>query len=52
MSSIEFKNMLKNRNDYKKIIYDFTNFKINLTSKQVDKVLKLKNEKEAELWKN
>lgn len=52
MNAIEFKELLKARDDYKKILYDYANLKINLTSKQIDKILKLKSEKEAILWKN
>lgn len=44
-SEREFKRILKNYNkDYKKIIYLYIVGKFNLTSKQIDYCIKMKNE--------
>lgn len=47
----EFKKLIETT-DLQKIIYMHCNWKINLTDKQLDKVLNLKKKKEAEIWKN
>lgn len=51
MRSIEFKKLLEAEPNLKKIIYLHCHLKINLTNQQLDRVLKLKRMKEAELWK-
>lgn len=50
MAVKEFKELLKTT-DLQKIIYMHCNLKINLTDKQLDKVLNLKKKKEAEIWR-
>ena len=51
MAVKEFNELLKTT-DLQKIIYMHCNLKINLTDKQLDKILDLKKKKEAENWKN
>lgn len=50
MSTSKFKKLL-DTGDYRKIIGLHTHWKINLTNKQLDRVLKLKNKKEGEQWR-
>ena len=50
MSTSKFKKLLDTGN-YQRIIGLYTHLKINLTDKQLDRVLKLKNKKEGEQWK-
>ena len=50
MSTSKFKELL-DTGDYRKIIGLHTHWKINLTNKQLDKVLQLKNKKEGEQWR-
>lgn len=50
MSTSKFKKLI-NTGDYRRIIGLYTHLKINLTDRQLDKVLKLKNKKEGEQWK-
>ena len=50
MKSIEFKKLLETEPNLKKIIYLHCHLKISLTSQQLDRVLRLKRKKEAELW--
>lgn len=52
MTSNEFNKMLEERKDYKQIIYDYINLEISLTSKQLEKVIKLKKQDERKCWKN
>ena len=51
MSTKDFSKLLKSAN-LQKIVYMHCNLKINLTDKQLDKVLDLKKKKEAEQWKS
>lgn len=51
MSTSKFKKLL-DKGDYRRIIGLHTHWKINLTNKQLDRVLKLKNKKEGEQWKS
>lgn len=50
MSTKKFKELIETEN-YQRIIGLYTHLKINLTDKQLDRVLKLKNKKEGEQWK-
>ena len=50
MSTSKFKRLL-DTGDYRRIIGLHTHWKINLTDKQLNRVLKLKNKKEGEQWK-
>ena len=50
MKSVEFKKLLEEESNLQKIIYLHCHLKINLTSQQLDRVLRLKRRKEAELW--
>lgn len=50
MSTNKFKKLIDTE-DYQRIIGLYTHLKINLTNKQLDRVIKLKNKKEQELWK-
>lgn len=50
MSTNKFKKLIDTK-DYQKIIGLYTHFKINLTDRQLDRVLKLKKEKEGESWR-
>lgn len=50
MSTSKFKRLIATE-DYQRIIGLYTHWKINLTNKQLDRVLKLKNEKEGKLWR-
>lgn len=50
MSTNKFKKLIDTK-DYQKIIGLYTHLKINLTDRQLDRVLKLKKEKEVEVWK-
>ena len=50
MSTSKFKKLL-DTGDYTKIIGLHTHWKINLTNKQLDRVLKLKSKKEGEQWR-
>ena len=50
MSTNKFKKLINTEN-YQKIIGLYTHLKINLTNRQLDRVLKLKKEKEGEVWK-
>lgn len=50
MSTNKFKKLIDTK-DYQKIIGLYTHLKINLTDKQLDRVLKLKKEKEGESWR-
>lgn len=50
MSTKKFKELIETEN-YQRIIGLYTHLKINLTNKQLDRVIKLKNKKEQELWK-
>ena len=50
MSTKKFKELIETEN-YQKIIGLYTHLKINLTDRQLDRVLKLKKEKEGEVWK-
>lgn len=47
MSTNKFKKLIASE-DYQRIIGLYTHWKINLTNKQLDKVLKLKTKKEGE----
>ena len=51
MNTVKFKKLLETE-DLQKIIYMHCNLKINLTDRQLDRVLRLKNKKKGELWKN
>lgn len=51
MAVKEFNELLKTT-DLQRIIYMHCNLKITLTDKQLDKILNLKNKKEASNWKN
>ena len=51
MAVKEFYKLIKEK-DLQEIIYMHCNLKINLTDKQLDKILDLKKKKEAEHWKN
>ena len=50
MSTNKFKKLIDTK-DYQKIICLYTHLKINLTDRQLNRVLKLKKEKEGELWR-
>lgn len=50
MNTSKFKRLIATE-DYKRIIGLYTHWKINLTNKQLDRVLKLKNKKEGEQWR-
>ena len=50
MSTKKFKKIIETEN-YQRIIGLYTHLKINLTDRQLDRVLKLKKEKEGELWR-
>lgn len=50
MSTSKFKKLL-DTGDYRRIIGLHTHWKINLTNKQLDRVLKLKSKKEGEQWR-
>lgn len=50
MSTNKFKKLIDTE-DYQRIIGLYTHLKINLTDRQLDRVLKLKKEKEGELWR-
>ena len=50
MSTKKFKELIETEN-YQRIIGLYTHIKINLTDRQLDRVLKLKKEKEGELWR-
>ena len=50
MSTNKFKKLLDTK-DYQKIIGLYTHLKINLTDRQLDRVLKLKTKKEGEQWR-
>ena len=50
MSTNKFKKLIDTE-DYQKIIGLYTHLKINLTDRQLNRVLKLKKEKEGEVWK-
>lgn len=50
MSTKKFKELIETEN-YQRIIGLYTHLKINLTNKQLDRVIKLKNKKEQKLWK-
>lgn len=50
MSTKKFKELIETEN-YQRIIGLYTHLKINLTDRQLDRVLKLKKEKEGELWR-
>lgn len=50
MKSIEFKRLIETESNLQKIIYLHCHLKISLTNQQLDKVLRLKRRKEAELW--
>lgn len=50
MSTSKFKRLIATE-DYQRIIGLYTHLKINLTNKQLDRVIKLKNKKEQKLWK-
>lgn len=50
MSTKKFKELIETEN-YQRIIGLYTHLKINLTNKQLDHVINLKNKKEQELWK-
>ena len=50
MSTSKFKKLIDTE-DYQRIIGLYTHLKINLTDRQLDRVLKLKKEKEGELWR-
>ena len=49
MSTKKFKELIETEN-YQRIIGLYTHLKINLTNQQLDRVLRLKRRKEAELW--
>lgn len=51
MSTSKFKRLIATE-DYQRIIGLYTHWKINLTDKQLNRVLKLKNKKEGEQWKS
>lgn len=51
MQAKKFKELIA-KEDFQKIVYMHCNLKINLTSRQLDKVLKLKNKEKGKLWKN
>lgn len=51
MTTEAFKNLIKEK-DLQKIIYMHCRNEITLTAKQLDKILKLKKEKEAKHWKS
>ena len=50
MSTKKFKELIETEN-YQRIIGLYTHLKINLTDRQLDRVLKLKKEKEGESWR-
>lgn len=50
MSTSTFKRLIA-KEDYRRIIGLHTHWKINLTNKQLDRVLKLKSKKEGEQWR-
>ena len=50
MSTKKFKELIETEN-YQRIIGLYTHLKINLTDRQLDRVLKLKTKKEGEQWK-
>ena len=50
MSTSKFKRLIATE-DYQRIIGLYTHLKINLTDRQLDRVLKLKKEKEGEVWR-
>lgn len=50
MSTKKFKELIETEN-YQRIIGLYTHLKINLTDRQLERVLKLKKEKEGELWR-
>lgn len=50
MSTNKFKKLINTEN-YQRIIGLYTHLKINLTDRQLNQVLKLKKEKEGEVWK-
>lgn len=50
MSTKKFKELIETEN-YQRIIGLYTHWKINLTNKQLERVLKLKTKKEGEQWK-
>lgn len=50
MSTSKFKRLIATE-DYQRIIGLYTHLKINLTDRQLERVLKLKKEKEGELWR-
>lgn len=50
MSTSKFKRLIATE-DYQRIIGLYTHLKINLTDRQLDRVLKLKTKKEGEQWK-
>ena len=50
MSTKKFKELIETEN-YQRIIGLYTHLKINLTDRQLDRVLKLKKEKEGEVWR-
>lgn len=51
MSPVKLKKLIDTE-ELQKIIYMHCHLKINLTDKQLDRILKLKEEKRGELWKN
>ena len=50
MSTNKFKKLIDTK-DYQRIIGLYTHLKINLTDRQLDRVLKLKSKKEGEQWR-
>lgn len=50
MSTKKFKELIETEN-YQRIIGLYTHLKINLTDRQLERLLKLKKEKEGEAWK-
>ena len=50
MSTKKFKELIETEN-YQRIIGLYTHLKINLTDRQLERVLKLKTKKEGEQWK-
>lgn len=50
MSTSKFKQLLDTK-DYRRIVGLYTHLKINLTDRQLERLLKLKKEKEGEAWK-
>lgn len=51
MSPVKLKKLIETT-DLQKIIYMHCHLEIDLTDKQLDRILKLKRRKEGELWKN